>query len=457
MVLPFLDRQRELARIDRALAEGGAFICVYGRRRLGKSRLLNEALRERPHAYFVGDDRDAPLQRDALAREISVLIEGFSEVRYDGWESLLSRWLRDAPDSSVLAIDEFPSLVRMSPELPSLLQKELGRRRRPDLSLILCGSSQRMMHGLVLDATAPLYGRATEILRIEPLPAGWIEDAFDLKKAADVVLQYATWGGVPRYWELAVRYDSHEQALVDLALDPLGVLHREPERLLLDETQDIARPASVLSLVARGCHRLSEIASRIGVPATSLARVLARLVDLGLLRKDVPFGEDERTSKRGLYRIADPYLCFFFQCVEPNRSRLAAGQLDHVLVGVRQRLPQLVGRAWEELARASVLHLELFDTRWAGARSWWGRTREGLVEIDLVAEDVHDSSRVLIGEAKRTASAKEVPRLLSELRRRAALCPALQGRRVEPVLWILEGARAAEHVVTGRQALRVLR
>src|SRR5688500_18940243 len=124
MPAAFLDRTAELARLKRALSRReGALAVVFGRRRVGKSRLVREALRGRQAAYYVGDDRDAAVQRTALATEITRLLPGFADVDYSDWEPLLERFARDAPKGAVLALDELPSIVARSPELPSLLQK----------------------------------------------------------------------------------------------------------------------------------------------------------------------------------------------------------------------------------------------------------------------------------------------------------------------------------------------
>jgi len=159
-------------------------------------------------------------------------------VRYPDWDSLLGRWYREAPTGWVLALDEFPNLVTASRDLPSILQKRLDASAPRSPHLILCGSSQRMMQGLVLDRNAPLYGRALEILRIAPLPAGWLKEAFATLDATQQVEAYALWGGIPRYWELARDFASWQEALQDLVLSPLGVLHDEPQSLLQDDLSD---------------------------------------------------------------------------------------------------------------------------------------------------------------------------------------------------------------------------
>jgi hypothetical protein len=435
-MLPFVDRGPELARLRHALrAREGALVCVYGRRRVGKSRLLGELLAGRRAVYYVGDDRDAPLQRRALAREAGRVVPGFDRVEYPDWDALLDRWWSDAPRSVPLVLDELPALVAVSAELPSLLQKRVDRDRRP---IVLCGSSQRMMHGLVLDAAAPLYGRAAEILRLGPLDLPWIRPALGLRSPAEAVEHYAVWGGVPRYWDLARPHRSRTAAIRALVLDPQGPLHAEPDRLLRDDLDDLTRSASILALVGQGAHRLSEIASRLGIPATSLTRPIARLMDMGLVERQLPFGRSERDTKRTIYRIADPFLAFWYRFVDPNRSRLVAGQIDDVVASVERGWPQHLGAAWEQIARDSVARVRVAGERWRPASRWWGAGRDGKpLEIDVVA--VHDRSpdRILVGEAKLAATAREARALLDDLVRRAARCPALEGKRVEPALWVL--------------------
>src|SRR5262249_22044149 len=192
-------------------------------------------------------DRDAAVQRDELAAEVETLLPGFSAVRYPDWKSLLDRFFREAPIGAVLAIDEFPSLVRTSQELPSILQKVLDARSRPR-QVILSGSSQTMMHGLVLEGSAPLYGRAHEILKLGPLPVSYLDEGLRARSAPRAVEAWACFGGVPRYWELARPFRSMRAALTELVLDRLGVLHSEPDRLLSDEFEDAARASSLLTL-----------------------------------------------------------------------------------------------------------------------------------------------------------------------------------------------------------------
>ncbi len=439
MRLPFLDRVEELARLRALFARKDRAVGVlYGRRRCGKSRLLLETLPARRAAYYVAGDRESTLQRAALAREIARLLTGFDRVTYPDWDSLFARTWEQASPGSVLAIDEFPALVSVAPEVPGLLQKYIDQARARGPHLVLTGSSQRMMQGLVLDRTAPLYGRATEILKIAPLPCGWIRKALNPRDDRAAIEVYAVCGGVPRYWELVADFPDHETAVRSLVLSPLGVLHEEPFRLLLDDLRDLTQAASILTLIGQGCHRLSEIAGRLGKPATSLSRPLDRLLELGLVRRDVPFGVSPRDTKRSLYRIADPFLRFWFRYVEPNRSRLEAGQIATVAREIRAQFAHHVADVWEDLVRDSIPRRRYFNRSWGEARSWWGPGRDrSPLEIDVVAEST-DGAALLLGELTwRTAS--EPDRLSATLQRKAENLPLAEGRQVFLGVWTPTG------------------
>jgi AAA+ ATPase superfamily predicted ATPase len=440
-MLPFLDREEELKRLERALGgAASALVCLYGRRWCGKTRLIQQGLRGREAVYYVGDDREEALQRGELAREIGRLLPGFDSVEYPDWASILDRWDREAPARAVLVLDEFPFMVGATPALPSVLQKFVDRRRTKARHLVLAGSSQRMMAGYLLDASAPLYGRARELMKIEPLAPRWIGPALGLRTAREAVTHYAVWGGVPRYWELAVERGGLDRAVIDLVLSPLGVLYREPARLLLDDLRDTRQAASILSLIGRGCHRVSEIAARLQRPATSLSRPLGVLMEMGLVRREIPFGRSVRDTKKTLYRIDDPFVRFWYTFVEPNRALLEAGRPASVWRDAQERFRHHLAGVWEDLVRASLPRVEIGGRRFGPAGRWWGSgTDRKPLELDVVAASGED--RLLVGEVKLSCTAAEARAVLTGLQERAARLPAAKSKRVECVLWVLEQRR----------------
>ena len=427
---------------------------LYGRRRCGKSRLVEEALKGLSAVYFLADQREAPLQRRALAREIGRLIPGFERVEYPGWDELFERFRADAPRGAVLALDELPFLVDRAPELPSILQKHVDSVRTP-LHLVLCGSSQRMMLGLTLDADAPLYGRAQELMRIVPLGIEEVPRAFRIRDSFEVLRRYAFYGGVPRYWELAREERDAVAGLRRHVLDPLGVLHREPERLLADDLRDQVQAGSVLSLVGQGCHRSSEIAGRLGVPATSIARPLSQLVELGFLAREVPYGASPRDSKKSLYRVADPFLRLWYRVVQPNASRLEAGGVNNIARELREDLDHHVGEVWEQLVRQRLPRLRVGKTRFEAGMRWWGGGLDGKpLELDIVADAADTRDTVLVAEAKLRVSSRDIERILRDLARKSAQCPALRGKTVRHAIFAAVATEPHPAVLTAADVIR---
>ena len=442
MTIPFYNRADEQKRLRRAMsAPGGALAVVYGRRRCGKSTLLQHVI-SRQDVYYLADQKEPALQIRDLAAEADNAVPLFSTAGYATWDALLLN-LNDRLDRPIsLCLDEFPYLVQQSPALPSILQKYIDRPGAKNLNLVLCGSSQRMMYGLVLDRTAPLSGRALEILKIEPLKAGWFRESLGVE-SEKAVEAYAVWGGVPRYWELASSFRGLEEAIRELVLHRNGVLHEEPLGLLLDEMRSAVQPYSLLTVIGQGCHRLSEIAGRLGKPASSLLRPLSQLVDLGYVRRDTPFGDNEKSTRRSLYKIADPFLSFHFRFVQPNKSQLQIGAVSAIAARVTRQFPTHVSAIWEELARASVPFSDICGRQWGPARRWWGPASDGIpVEVDVVAESL-DGRAVLVGEAKWNDARVDVIAGRDRLIKMAANSVWARDREVVPVQWLKRASQAA--------------
>lgn len=386
---------------------GGGLGVVWGRRRIGKTRLLVEWTARHNGLYTVADPSAAAIQRQYMAEAVAARFPGFGDVRYPDWRALLNRLAAEAKAAAwrgPVIFDELPYLAASSPELSGVLQRWIDHEaREAGLVVVLAGSSQRMMHGIALAASAPLFGRASQAFALQPLPPGYLGEALDLARPSDTVSAYAVWGGVPRYWELAQPYGRDLALAVDnLVLDPLGPLHAEPDRLLMEELPPAASLRSVLDAVGMGAHRTTEIAARIGQPATSLSRSLARLAAMGLLERSVPFGESERSGKRALYRIGDPFVRAWFRLVAPHRALLAVATPAVRRDLWRRASGALTAQAWEVLCRRAVPQLANSDHAlgplgpWGVAGRFWHGDGP---EWDVVAKS-EDGKRLLLGEAK---------------------------------------------------------
>ena len=230
--MEFVDREKELTRLQKALKrEKPQFIVIYGRRRIGKSTLIKKVMDfSRGDIYFLADKTSEPSQRQLFSATVDMSIGGFSMASYPSWESLLVSLNRSIDHRIAVCLDEFPYLAKSCPALPSILQKLLDDKRLK-FDLIICGSSQQMMQGFVLDSREPLYGRADEIVKMKPIAASYVSQALHCD-ASQAVREYAVWGGIPRYWELRSNYDSLYDAVEGLMFSSEGTLYDEPARLL---------------------------------------------------------------------------------------------------------------------------------------------------------------------------------------------------------------------------------
>ena len=461
----FLDRYDELHRLDHALRRPGAFAVIWGRRRVGKSRLLIEWSRRRDGLYTVADQSASAIQRRYLAAAVAERFPGFADVEYPDWRSFLERLSGAAAHANwpgPFILDELPYLIAADPSVVGVLQNWLDSpARRP--CLVVSGSSQHMMHSAVLSADAPLFGRAVEAFAVRPLRAGYLADAFTGALPRDLVSIYALWGGMPRYWELAEPYGGDFGTAVDaLILDPSGPLHEEPDRLLLSETPPATALRPVLDVIGAGGHRISEVASRLGRPAASLSRPLATLLEMNFVRREIPFGSNPASGKRSLYRIDDPFLRLWFRVVAPRRAVLAEAPRDTRLRYWLRYRASLEAYGWEELCRMAVPVLHRCDSPlaslgpWEPAQRYW---RGNAPEFDIVARSV-DGRRILVGEVKWSARTGAVSRAGRRLGIEAI--PGTGDSEVISALFVPEASTKTDpatgvHLVDARDVMTALR
>jgi len=373
--MKFLNRNKEISRLKKSFkSDDFRLIVIYGRRRLGKTRLLQQIVRD-DDIYFIADQRESLVQIQSLAKQIAVKNKGFDRVSYPDWFSLFISLAKWTNKRKTLFIDEFPYLVKNKPELPSILQKLIDEEQNLPFNLVLCGSSQQMMQKMVIDQNAPLYGRAHEIIKIKPL------------------------------------------------------------RLFLDDTRDSVQMHTLISIIASGANRLREIGSKIGKPVTQLNRPLQRLIDLGYIKREIPFGLSKRNTKKSLYKVADPFMHFYYKFVIPEKTSLELGHTeqiyDHVL---KENFSDYCSEIWEELCRQAVPALMKSNLFTAGSR-WWGNDLLNKPsEIDIVAES-RNKKEILLGEAK-WGSSRNILAVMKKLDHKSQHLPFTKGKTIHKVLFL---------------------
>ena len=275
-------------------------------------------------------------------------------------------------------------------------------------------------------------------MKLVPIRLPYIQETLSLD-AMNAIEEYAVWGGVPRYWELRENQNSLNDALWHNILSVNGTLYEEPIKLFQDDVKDIVKTSTIMSYIGTGVNRLSEIAARCNEPATNLSRPLKKLVDLGFLAKDVPFGIDEKNAKKSLYKIADPFMAFYYQFVVPNRSFIELGRRLPIEQALTAHFSEYVSMQWEKLCRDAVTGNLINRVVYGKAKRWWGSVinedkKTEQVEFDVMAESL-DKKYLLVGECKWTTQ-ENGKQLTAALLRKANLLPFAQNYTIVPVLFL---------------------
>ena len=298
-----------------------------------------------------------------------------------------------------------------------------------------------MMQGLVLKDCEPLYGRAREIVRLEPIHFRWMKVAFPSLSSLERFGLYAILGGVPRYWEAFQGGDEVWTALRDLVFSPQGLFHDEPSYVLQDDLQDSVQAASVLSLVGQGVERLVEMAGRLQIPMTALGRPMKRLMGLGFVNREMPFASDAKSNKKTLYRMSDQFLRFWYTFVLPNYSDTNYLSTKAEFRALQPALRVFLGQAWERLVRDEIQCKPLpgAESRLRNAARWWGTGLDRRpMEIDIVAESPNRET-LFVGEAKLALPKAEADSVRAELEAKARHLPfAGKYKRIEARLFVAQ-------------------
>jgi len=317
MKLAFANRVRELEELESGARTGG-LVVLFGRRRVGKTRLLTHWLREHRGFYSQAIEAAAPIQIEQTVHDIGPALP--AGIQPKNWMEFFEL-LRLGPAGTVLCLDEFPYLAASDPSLPSVVQRWLDHHRPEGFTLVLSGSSTGAMNDCFLNRSAPLYQRARKLIHLEPMDYAAFCGACGLERAdPESFTLHSLVGGIPKYWEFVEPGAPPLDLAEELFFGRTAFLEDEPARILRGERIAGLAPLSVLEAVGRGAAKTSEIAARLGTAQTNLGHTLQQLLDASLLEREIPFGESLRTTKKTLYRIGDPALRFWFRVYSPHRT-----------------------------------------------------------------------------------------------------------------------------------------
>lgn len=453
----FVAREKELAALEEAY-QSDTFQCVivYGRRRVGKTALLRKFVKDKNNVFFFSA-RETTAQENliALSRALldNVVMTSYESKGGDGvfadtpvpqfatYEDALTYVFANArKHRTILVIDEYPYLAKSYKGASSLLQELIDKNKdSSQLMIVLCGSSMSFMKKQVLGEKSPLYGRRTAQIRLEP---------FDYRDAAALVESdnpvrllelYGLVGGVPLYLEQLDGHRTTQWNIANRMLGPGKFLFAEPESFMLQEVQSPAAYNAIVSALANGRPRPTEIANATGIEAPNVSNYLKALIELGIVAKDTPVGKANK--KAVIYRLCDNLFRFWYTFAPRYGAAIESGMSEQVAERIITRgLSDYMGHVFEDVCRqwaARAIADGRFDMIPSQIGNWWGVDPQAKEQVDVDVVSLGIDGELLAGECKWTTAPVDTG-ILETLQERAHLITD-RPRRIELVLFAKSG------------------
>ena len=402
----FIGREYELNTLEKLYKEDKfQFVVMYGRRRVGKTRLLTEFARDKKSIFFVAEEYN---NKAALEKFSRTILEHFQMDKwmdsFDSWEKAFLFLSEKAKEEKViLIIDEFPYIVMANNSIPSLMQNLIDHNLKDSkLFMVVCGSSMSFMEKEVLSYKSPLYGRRTSQMKIEPFNFFDSMKFFPEYTLEDKFKGYSITGGIPQYLLRFKEECSIEENVKNNILDKSSYLYEEPLNLLKQELRQPALYNSIIEAIATGSSKLNEIATKVGEDTSKCSNYIKSLIELQIIEKEIPVGENDNTRKT-IYSIKDNFFRFWYRFVFNNMELIEQEMIDYVYENkIEPELNNFLGFSFEQIC---IDYLKLRNKEmklpfvFEKIGKWWGNNpylkREEEIDILAVSKDW-----ALIGECK---------------------------------------------------------
>ena len=403
----FIGRERELNSLNKLYnSDKFEFVVIYGRRRVGKTALINHFIDSKQAIYFMGVESNAKQNLENFSKNIMEYTSGISaETSFLSFQSALETVFRlSQKERLILVIDEYPYVARASKSLASTLQMLIDRYEdNSKLMLILCGSSMSYMEDHVLAYKAPLYGRRTAQLKLVPFDFEEVCRYFKNFSAEEKALAYGIVGGTPQYLLQMNDKLTIEENVKNTYLDTMSSLYEEPMNLLKQEVREPAVYTAIITAIATGYSRMSEISTKVGEETNICSSYLKNLLALGIVRKESPYGE--KSSKKSIYSIDDNMFRFWYRFVPENASMIARGASDLVYKRIEPYFSDYMGKVFEDICRQYLWKMLISGKtpiEFTSLGRWWGNDpiHRCQAEIDIMGEQ--DKNTAVFGECKWT-------------------------------------------------------
>ncbi len=422
MFLNFVDRRAELDQLNHAHSQNGFhFVVIYGRRRVGKTELIKQFIKGKDSVYFLCDKSGTAYNIGRFKKKIAEYL-GEPVIETSDLEEIFSYFSRKARPKTVLIFDEFTYLIEKDDSIPSMFQVIIDEvLSKTEMTLIISGSSMSMMIAGVLSHNSPLYGRKTGHIELSPIQLTDVNGFFPASTIEDNIKVYSLLGGVPYY---LIKFTDGQDILTNIRehiLNKQGGLYEETDFLLTEELREPDVYKTIISAVASGATRVTEIADKCKIKPTDLDKYLKILIRLGIIKKECPITENK--SKKTIYTVDDNFFAFWFRFCEPRKSDLEIRDTAVVENTLKKELNMFVGRGFEKIIREEMLR-KLCTGMFEDIGRWWGYYRDGdrrrELEIDVVGLNKEKNLAGFFECKWMGLSEGEAKNILAGLKRKAA-------------------------------------
>lgn len=405
--MDFIGRKNELEKLNSEYKNSSSFVVVYGRRRIGKTTLIKEFIKDKLSFYFLATEELEAQSMKRFAGVIARTTENnlLEKANFSDWIDLFRLVAEYKPEQKkILVIDEFPYLVKTNPAFTSILQNAWDEiLKDKNIMLILSGSLLGMMQKHALSYESPLYGRRTAQIRLATLSFTEIYEPQRLS-FEQAVEQYSVTGGVPKYLELFQDESDLLSKIKENILSKNSFLYEEPNFLLKSESMTAVNYFSIIKAIADGNHKLGKIAGVLQQETSALTPYLSTLSELGFIEKRVPVTEkNPEKSRKGLYFISDNFIRFWFRYIYPYKGELELDNIQIVLDELKKDfIENFVAFTYEDVCKNIFTNLckskkISFCTSRIG--SYWLNDLNSDTEIDIMAVD-QQNKQLFVGECK---------------------------------------------------------
>jgi len=390
--MEFLNRKKELDKLEQTFEQGG-FLPIYGRRRVGKTTLIQQFIKNKDSVYYLAAQEPVNQQvkefKNLMADHINDEFLRNSDI--SNWKSLFTylKQNMDAERKSCIVIDEVTFIIRKNDSFPSYLQKFWDNfLKDSNTSLVLSGSLIGLMKESILSQSSPVYGRRTGQINLKPLSIEHLAKLFDTSKQS--IKLYSILGGIPKYYE-EVDYNKEFPEVINQMLDPESFFFEEGIFLLSQEFKELGNYNAILQSISKGNHRATKIANDIGMETRQIYTYLDKIYEIGLIEEKRPITEKNTKSRNKRYYLEDNFTRFWYKIIFPERSRIQSEEVKYK--NIKKQLKHLISQSFKEISRETIRKTGNYQK----VGRWWCKEDE----IDIVALN-EEKEEILFGECKWT-------------------------------------------------------